>query len=55
VSRVVPFGTFVAATNEFTEHAKTADAASELPRDVFGKQSIATRHRRGEPAVRFVD
>src|SRR5205823_10533276 len=36
VSRVVRLGVYVAATTEFTEHPKVADAASQLLRDVFG-------------------
>src|SRR5262245_57825693 len=36
VSRVVRLGVYVAATPEFTEHPRVADAASQLLRDVFG-------------------
>jgi enamine deaminase RidA (YjgF/YER057c/UK114 family) len=43
VSRVVRLGVYIAATPEFTEHPKVADAASELLRDVFGEQAISTR------------
>ena len=43
VERVVRLGVYVAATAEFTEHPKVADAASELLRDVFGKETISTR------------
>jgi enamine deaminase RidA (YjgF/YER057c/UK114 family) len=43
VSRVVRLGVYVAATPEFTEHPKVADAASELLRDVFGEQTVSTR------------
>jgi enamine deaminase RidA (YjgF/YER057c/UK114 family) len=43
VSRVVRLGVFIAATPEFTEHPKVADAASELPRDVFGDQTVSSR------------
>lgn len=43
VSRVVRLGVWVAATPEFTEHAKVADAASELFRDVFGEGTVSTR------------
>jgi enamine deaminase RidA (YjgF/YER057c/UK114 family) len=43
VSRVVRLGVFVAATAEFTEHAKVADAASELLRDVFGEETVSSR------------
>ena len=38
VSHVVRLGVYVAATPEFTEHPKVADAASELLRDVFGEE-----------------
>ena len=55
VGRVVRLGVYVAATPEFTEHAKVADAASELLRDVFGEQavSVAPCLWGGEPALRF--
>lgn len=43
VSHVVRFGVFVAATPEFTEHPKVADAASELLRDVFGEETVSSR------------
>ena len=43
VSRVVRLGVYVAATPEFTEHPKVADAASELLRDVLGEQTISSR------------
>jgi enamine deaminase RidA (YjgF/YER057c/UK114 family) len=43
VSRVVRLGVYVSATPEFTEHAKVADAASELLRDVFGAETVASR------------
>src|ERR1700730_4048006 len=43
VSHVVRLGVYVAATREFTEHPKVADAASELLRDVFGDQSVSSR------------
>ena len=39
VSRVVVLGVYVAATPEFTEHPKVADATSELLRDVFGEET----------------
>src|SRR5437016_2903834 len=39
VSHVV----YVAATSEFTEHSKVADAASELLRAVFGDQTVSSR------------
>jgi enamine deaminase RidA (YjgF/YER057c/UK114 family) len=43
VDRIVRLGVYVAATPEFTEHAKVADAASELLRDVFGEQTVSSR------------
>src|ERR1700722_815135 len=43
VRRVVRLGVSVAATPEFTEHAKVADAASELLRDVFGEETVSSR------------
>ena len=43
VSRIVRLGVYVAATPEFTEHPKVADAASELLRDVFGEETISSR------------
>src|SRR2546423_2761354 len=43
VSRVVRLGVSVAATPEFTEHPKVADAASELLRDVYGAETICSR------------
>jgi enamine deaminase RidA (YjgF/YER057c/UK114 family) len=43
VARVVRLGVYVAATPEFTEHPKVADAASELLRDVFGETTVSSR------------
>ena len=43
VSHVVRLGVYVAATPEFTEHPKIADAASELLRDVFGEETVSSR------------
>ena len=43
VSHVVRLGVYVAATPQFTEHAKVADAASELLRDVLGDQTVSSR------------
>src|SRR2546421_1044794 len=43
VSRVVRLGVYVAATPEFSEHPKVADAASELLRDVLGEETVASR------------
>jgi enamine deaminase RidA (YjgF/YER057c/UK114 family) len=43
VSRLVRLGVYLAATSEFTEHAKVADAASELLRDVLGEETVSSR------------
>ena len=43
VSRVVRLGVYIAATPEFTEHPKVADAASELLRDVLGDGTVSSR------------
>ena len=43
VNRVVRLGVYVAATAEFTEHPKVADAASELLRDIFGEGTVSSR------------
>jgi enamine deaminase RidA (YjgF/YER057c/UK114 family) len=43
VSKVVRLGVSVAATPEFTDHAKVADAASELLRDVLGEETVSSR------------
>src|SRR5262249_13772896 len=43
VSRVVRLGVYIAATPEFTDHPKVADAASELLRDVFGEEAVSSR------------
>jgi enamine deaminase RidA (YjgF/YER057c/UK114 family) len=43
VNRVVRLGVCVAATPQFTDHAKVADAASELLRDVFGESTLSSR------------
>jgi enamine deaminase RidA (YjgF/YER057c/UK114 family) len=43
VSHVVRLGVYVAAMPEFTEHAKVADGASELLRDVFGEERVSSR------------
>jgi enamine deaminase RidA (YjgF/YER057c/UK114 family) len=42
VSHVVRLGVYVAATPEFTDHAKVADAASELLRDVLGEKTVSS-------------
>ena len=43
VSHVVRLGVYLAATPEFTEHPKVADAASELLRDIFGNEMVSSR------------
>ncbi len=43
LSHVVRLGVYIAATPEFTEHPKVADAASELLRDIFGEETIPSR------------
>ncbi|MEO8660038.1 MAG: RidA family protein [Bryobacteraceae bacterium] len=43
VKQVVRLGVYVAATPEFTDHAKVADGASELFRDVFGENAVSSR------------
>jgi enamine deaminase RidA (YjgF/YER057c/UK114 family) len=43
VGRVVRLGVHVAATPGFTEHAKVADGASELLRDVLGERTVSSR------------
>jgi len=53
VGHVVRLGVYVAATPEFTEHAKVADAASELLRDVFGDETISSRLVLGVASLPF--
>jgi enamine deaminase RidA (YjgF/YER057c/UK114 family) len=53
VSRVVRLGMSIVATPEFTEHAKVADAASELFRDVLGEETVSTRLIVGAPSLPF--
>jgi enamine deaminase RidA (YjgF/YER057c/UK114 family) len=43
VSRVVRLGVYMAATADFKDHPKVADAASNLFRDVFGEDAVSTR------------
>jgi enamine deaminase RidA (YjgF/YER057c/UK114 family) len=43
VSKVIRVGAYLATTNDFTNHAFIADAASELLRDVFGKDKMSVR------------
>jgi enamine deaminase RidA (YjgF/YER057c/UK114 family) len=43
VARVVRLGVYVAAAPDFTDHAKVADAASVLLRDVLGEDTVSSR------------
>jgi enamine deaminase RidA (YjgF/YER057c/UK114 family) len=43
VSRVVRLAVSLVTTQDFTQHAKVADAASELLRNVFGADKTSTR------------
>jgi len=43
VTRVVKLTSYLAATEDFASHAKVADGASELLRDVFGEDKLPVR------------
>ncbi len=43
VARVVRLGVAIATTGDFVEHAKLADAASQLLESVFGPEKTSTR------------
>jgi enamine deaminase RidA (YjgF/YER057c/UK114 family) len=43
VTKVVKLGVYLATDGDFTAHAKIADAASELLRDVFGEDKTSVR------------
>ena len=43
VSRVVRLGVSLATSDEFSEHIKVADAASDLLRDIFGAERMSSR------------
>jgi enamine deaminase RidA (YjgF/YER057c/UK114 family) len=43
VTKVVKLGVYLATDGDFTAHAKVADAASELLRDVFGADKLSVR------------
>jgi enamine deaminase RidA (YjgF/YER057c/UK114 family) len=43
VTRVVKLTSYLAATRDFAFHAKVADGASELLRDVFGEDKLPVR------------
>ena len=53
VKRVVRLGVYLAATSEFTEHARVADGASELLRDVLGEQTVSSRLVLGVASLPF--
>jgi enamine deaminase RidA (YjgF/YER057c/UK114 family) len=43
VTHVVRLGVYVASTPELTEHAKVADGATELLRDILGEETVSSR------------
>jgi len=43
ITRVVRVTSYLAISQEFSSHAKVADAASELLRDVFGEEKLPVR------------
>ncbi len=43
VARVVRIGVYIATVGEVTDHAKIADSASELLRDIFGEDKVSCR------------
>jgi enamine deaminase RidA (YjgF/YER057c/UK114 family) len=43
VTRIVKLTTYLATENDFSAHAKVADGASELLRDVFGDGKLPVR------------
>ena len=43
IKRVVRLGVFMVATENFADHPKVADGASDLCRDVFGAENMAVR------------
>ena len=43
ISKVVRLGVSIATSGNFLEHAKVADAASELLRDIFGADKVSAR------------
>jgi enamine deaminase RidA (YjgF/YER057c/UK114 family) len=53
IRRVVRLGVHIAATPQFTEHPKVADAASELLRDVFGSELLFARQVLGAASLPF--
>jgi enamine deaminase RidA (YjgF/YER057c/UK114 family) len=43
ISRVVRLGVYIATARDFSDHVTVADAASELLRDILGKEKMSTR------------
>jgi enamine deaminase RidA (YjgF/YER057c/UK114 family) len=43
VTRVVRHGVFIATSGEFYDQPKVADGASDLLRDVFGRENMSAR------------
>jgi enamine deaminase RidA (YjgF/YER057c/UK114 family) len=43
ISRVIRLGVYIATAGEFSDHVTVADAASELFRDILGKDKMSTR------------
>jgi enamine deaminase RidA (YjgF/YER057c/UK114 family) len=43
ISRVVRLGVYISTTGDFSDHVTVADAASELLRDILGKEKMSTR------------
>ena len=43
ISRVVRLGVYIATAEDFSDHVTVADAASELLRDILGKDKMSTR------------
>lgn len=53
VTRVVRLGVMLATSGEFFDHARVADAASELFRDVFGAEKNSVRLVYGVASLPF--
>jgi hypothetical protein len=43
ISRMVRLGVYIATARDFSDHVTVADAASELLRDILGKDKMSTR------------
>lgn len=43
ISRVVRLGVYIATAGDFADHVTVADAASELLRDILGKDKMSSR------------